>query len=118
MDASSSSISGSKTNNLPGKLHSASTVHTNLMLPTSAPVPINISTRRVGSPESHDSAPGTSLESMDLGDVLERPSTHSITRINSLQQSASAIKELVNDKVSNDISFLLNSDAWVNYYYG
>ncbi|RVW90936.1 Serine/threonine-protein kinase ATG1c [Vitis vinifera] len=49
-----------------------------------------------GSLESHSSTPsGTSQGSMDIGDALEQPSTHCMTRIKSLQQCASVIIELV-----------------------
>lgn len=81
------------------------------MPPLSPPVPIigttNINTHRIGSLDSSGSAPGTSLESMDLGDVLEKPSSHCMTRIKSLEQSASAIKELVNEKASRNLSYSL-----------
>ncbi|XP_027186839.1 serine/threonine-protein kinase ATG1c-like isoform X2 [Cicer arietinum] len=46
---------------------------------------------------SQDSAPGTSHGSMDTGD--EQPSTHFMTRVKSLQEYASAITELVSEKI-------------------
>ncbi|RYR26575.1 hypothetical protein Ahy_B02g060834 [Arachis hypogaea] len=57
------------------------------------------STCQIGSSESQDSAPGTSHGSMDTGD--EQPSGHCMTRIKSLQQCASAITELVNEKMES-----------------
>uniref|UniRef100_F6I082 Protein kinase domain-containing protein n=1 Tax=Vitis vinifera TaxID=29760 RepID=F6I082_VITVI len=47
----------------------------------------------------------TSQGSMDIGDALERPSTHCITRIKSLQQCASIITELVNEKKTGSSGF-------------
>lgn len=68
----------------------------------SAPMPIvgahTNSMYQVGSSGSQDSAPGTSLGSMDISD--EQPSAHCMTRVKSLQQCASAITELVNEKVN------------------
>lgn len=54
---------------------------------------------RIDSFESRSSAPGTSHGSTDMVDVLEQPSTDCITRIKSLQRCASAITELVTEKV-------------------
>ncbi|KAL0451106.1 UNVERIFIED_CONTAM: Serine/threonine-protein kinase ATG1c [Sesamum latifolium] len=48
--------------------------------------------------DSRLSAPGISQGSMDIPDTLEQPSTDCMTRISSLQSSAAAITELVNDK--------------------
>ncbi|KAK4419022.1 Serine/threonine-protein kinase ATG1c [Sesamum alatum] len=45
------------------------------------------------------SAPVISQGSMDMADTLEQPSTDCMTRISSLQRSAAAITELVNDKI-------------------
>lgn len=53
---------------------------------------------QIGSSGSQDSAPGTSHGSMDTGD--EQPSTHCMTRVKSLQEYASAITELLNEKVN------------------
>lgn len=53
----------------------------------------------IGSLDSQSSAPGTSLGSTDMGDALEQPSTHCMTRLNSLQQCVSAITELVHEKI-------------------
>ncbi|KAL0347353.1 UNVERIFIED_CONTAM: Serine/threonine-protein kinase ATG1c [Sesamum calycinum] len=44
------------------------------------------------------SVPGISQGSMDIAETLEQPSTDCMTRISSLQRSAAAITELVNDK--------------------
>ncbi|KAG8376953.1 hypothetical protein BUALT_Bualt09G0117700 [Buddleja alternifolia] len=65
----------------------------------SAPVPITDGVGYSGSLESRISAPGTSQGSMDIADTSEHPSTDSVTRIKSLQRCASAITELVNDKI-------------------
>lgn len=96
MDVSSTSASVSKPNRMAHK--SDSEVST-----SSIPMPIigtiNSSTCDIGSLESQSSAPGFSPGSMDMGDALEQPSTHCITRIKSLQQCASAITELVHEKV-------------------
>ncbi|KAL0309912.1 UNVERIFIED_CONTAM: Serine/threonine-protein kinase ATG1c [Sesamum radiatum] len=45
------------------------------------------------------SVPGISQGSMDIAETLEQPSTDCMTRISSLQRSAAAITELVNDKI-------------------
>ncbi|KAI3985042.1 hypothetical protein MKX01_004810 [Papaver californicum] len=70
---------------------------------TSAPVPIvgaaGINTCGFESLESRSSTPSGSHGSMDIGDSLEQPSAHPLTRIRSLRRCASAIRELVNDKV-------------------
>ncbi|GJS68722.1 hypothetical protein Tco_0683287, partial [Tanacetum coccineum] len=71
---------------------------------SSAPLPIIGATKSkmlyTGSFESQCSAPsGTSHGSVDLIDASEQPSTDSMARIKSLQDCASAISELVNDKV-------------------
>ncbi|KAL3826037.1 hypothetical protein ACJIZ3_022066 [Penstemon smallii] len=70
---------------------------------SSAPLPIiGGATGRVGyteSLESRMSAPGTSRGSMDIADTLENSSTDCMARIKSLQRCASAITELVTEKV-------------------
>lgn len=76
----------------------------NINSASSAPVPIiGAPTSKagcIGSFESHSSAPsGTSQGSMDIGDASEQPSTDCMTRIKSLQRCASAITELVNEKI-------------------
>ncbi|KAL0338270.1 UNVERIFIED_CONTAM: Serine/threonine-protein kinase ATG1c [Sesamum angustifolium] len=45
------------------------------------------------------SVSGISQGSMDIAETLEQPSTDCMTRISSLQRSAAAITELVNDKI-------------------
>ncbi|XP_059647115.1 serine/threonine-protein kinase ATG1c-like isoform X2 [Cornus florida] len=104
MDASSSSASASKQSHLPCKSEGPPQAAANVISTSSAPVPIiGAAVSKldcIGSLESHSSAPsGTSQGSMDLGDALELPSTHCMTRIKSLRQCASAIRELVNDKI-------------------
>lgn len=103
MDASSSP-SISKLSNFPCKSGSP-LQHAGSPNPTStAPMPIigaatgNIG--RIDSFESRSSAPGTSQGSTDMVDTIEQPSTDCITRIKSLQRCASAITELVNEKVT------------------
>ncbi|KAI3801281.1 hypothetical protein L1987_29385 [Smallanthus sonchifolius] len=71
---------------------------------SSAPLPIiggsASKIRCTGSFESQYSAPsGTSHGSVDIIDVSEQPSTDSMSRIKSLHDCASAISELVNDKI-------------------
>ncbi|KAG7964903.1 hypothetical protein I3843_09G195500 [Carya illinoinensis] len=106
MDVSSSSACASKPGHSiykSGNSHQAS-IRTNSTV--SAPMPIIGTTTsnidRIGSLESQSSAPGTSQGSMELGDALEQPSTHCTTRIKSLQHCASAIKELLNEKIEAD----------------
>ncbi|XVE96940.1 hypothetical protein REPUB_Repub02eG0267500 [Reevesia pubescens] len=103
MDVSSFSASTSKPNHIPYKSESPPLIpFTNNTTPT-APVPIigasNVNICHVGSLESQSSAPGTSQGSMDIGDALEQPSSHCMTRIKSLQQCASAVTELVHEKI-------------------
>nr|XP_043621496.1 serine/threonine-protein kinase ATG1c-like isoform X2 [Erigeron canadensis] len=76
----------------------------NIHSTSSAPLPIigGVASKVgcAGSFESQCSAPsGTSHGSVDIIDASEQPSTDSITRIKSLQDCASAISELVNDKI-------------------
>uniref|UniRef100_A0A5B7ANB7 Putative serine/threonine-protein kinase ATG1 n=1 Tax=Davidia involucrata TaxID=16924 RepID=A0A5B7ANB7_DAVIN len=104
MDVSSSSVSASKLSLLPCKPESTPQASANINSTSSAPMPIiGAAVSKVdciGSLESHSSAPsGTSQGSMDIGDALEQPSTHCMTRIKSLQRCASAIMELVNEKI-------------------
>ncbi|PIM98854.1 Serine/threonine-protein kinase involved in autophagy [Handroanthus impetiginosus] len=49
--------------------------------------------------ESHISTPMTSQGSTDIADTTEQPSTDWLTRIKSLQNCASSITELVNEKI-------------------
>ncbi|KAJ0582581.1 putative protein kinase Group-Pl-3 family [Helianthus annuus] len=72
--------------------------------PSSAPLPIiggaTSKLRCTGSFESQCSAPsGTSHGSVDLIDASEQPPTDSMARIKSLHDCASAISDLVNDKM-------------------
>ncbi|CAL5389728.1 unnamed protein product [Camellia sinensis] len=103
MDVSSSLVSASKPSHLPRKLENPQEESANFNTTPSAPMPIigAVGSRlgRVGSLDSHSSTPsGTSHGSMDIGDALEQPSLHCMTRIKSLQWAASAITELVNKK--------------------
>eukprot|EP00261_Vitis_vinifera_P036348 XP_019077591.1 PREDICTED: serine/threonine-protein kinase ATG1c [Vitis vinifera] len=104
MDVSSSSAIASKPSHSQCKSGSAPLTSVNMKTKSSAPMPIAgagiTNTCYTGSLESHSSASsGTSQGSMDIGDALEQPSTHCMTRIKSLQQCASVITELVNEKV-------------------
>ncbi|XP_019053298.1 PREDICTED: serine/threonine-protein kinase ATG1c isoform X2 [Nelumbo nucifera] len=94
MEASSPSLSASRPRNSPCKVDNPSLSSLQNDSSPSAPMPI------VGSLESHSSVPsGASQGSMDMGDALEQPSANCLTRIRSLQQCASAITELVNEKI-------------------
>ncbi|KAF7825619.1 serine/threonine-protein kinase ATG1c-like isoform X1 [Senna tora] len=101
MDVSSSSVSASKPSHFPFRSGGSPQESSNIIDRVSAPMPIigaaTSSTYQIGSAESQDSAPGTSNASMDTGD--EQPSAHCMTRIKSLQQCASTITELVNEKM-------------------
>lgn len=102
MEVSSSSASASGPRCSPSK--SGNSPNTFVSNQLSRPMPITgtvvKNTCGFGSLGSHSSAPsGTSLGSMDMGDALEQPSTHSMKRISSLQSCALAITELVNEKV-------------------
>lgn len=105
IDTSYSSTSGSKPSHFPYKSQSPSKA--SLVTMSSAPMPItgaaNSNICHIGSLESRSSAPGTSQGSVDVVDTLEQPSKHCMTRINSLQKCASAITELVNEKVYHDM---------------
>ncbi|XP_058000090.1 serine/threonine-protein kinase ATG1c isoform X2 [Hevea brasiliensis] len=100
LDVSSSSASTSKPRSIPYKSPSPPRASVNV---NTAPMPIidtaNSHAFHIGSLEGPSSAPWTSQGSMDSGDVLEQPSTHCMTRIKSLQQCASSIAELVQEKV-------------------
>ncbi|KAH8485015.1 hypothetical protein H0E87_026693 [Populus deltoides] len=103
LDVSSSTASTSKPSNAQCKSESPPRAPAYINTTPSVPVPI-ISTANknlclFGSLEIPSSAPGTSEGSVDLGDALEQPSTHCMTRIKSLQQCASAITELVLEKI-------------------
>ncbi|PIA54582.1 hypothetical protein AQUCO_00900861v1 [Aquilegia coerulea] len=103
LEISSSSVNASRSHQSSCKVDSSTMASVNKSAVVSAPMPIIgapiSSTCGFGSLESQSSGPSaTSQGSADLGDAMEQPSTHSLTRIRSLQQCASAIKELVNEK--------------------
>ncbi|KAK4798383.1 hypothetical protein SAY86_030709 [Trapa natans] len=104
MDVSSHSESTSQLSH--NKQQNPLTTSANIMSRLSAVEPgisaTAINAHYTGSLDSCGSAHGASLVSSDLHDVLERPSTHCMTRIKSLQQCSSAIKELVNEKLTTD----------------
>ncbi|XP_050379371.1 serine/threonine-protein kinase ATG1c-like isoform X2 [Argentina anserina] len=98
VDVSSTSASASK----PGhSLYKSESLP--LTTSSTAPMPIMGAASKnmccIGSLDSQGSAPGTSLGSTDMADALEQPSSHCITRLNSLQQCVSAITELVHEKI-------------------
>ena len=106
VDVSSSSASASKPS--PSLYKSQSLPRESLATSSSAPMPIkgaaaNSNVCCIGSLDSQSSAPGTSLGSTDMGDALEQPSTHCMTRLSSLQQCVSAITELVHEKVNHEM---------------
>ncbi|KAG1371751.1 Serine/threonine-protein kinase ATG1c [Cocos nucifera] len=103
LEMSSSSASASRSCNSPCKSES-SPIASPEFSALSAPMPIIGAainkTSAVGSLESHSSpASETSQGSMDMGDAMEQPSAHCLTRIRSLQRYASVITELVKDKL-------------------
>ncbi|KAG6643284.1 hypothetical protein CIPAW_09G199700 [Carya illinoinensis] len=106
MDVSSSSACASKPGHSIYKSGNSPQASIRTNTTVSAPMPIIGTTTsnidRIGSLESQSSAPGTSQGSMEIGDALEQPSTHCTTRIKSLQHCASAIKELLNEKIEAD----------------
>lgn len=106
MDVSSSSASPSKPSHSPYKSESPPQAVFNMNTKSSSPMPIigadTSKMYRIGSLESQSSAPGTSQGSVDMGDTLEQPSTNCKMRIKSLQQCASAIKVLINEKIGAD----------------
>ncbi|KAL6146069.1 hypothetical protein ACLB2K_056752 [Fragaria x ananassa] len=101
VDVSSTSASASKPSHSSYKFESLP--QESLTTSTSAPMPIigaaSNNTCVIGSLDSQSSAPGTSLGSTDMADALEQPSSHCMTRLNSLQQCVSAITELVHEKI-------------------
>ncbi|KAL7169826.1 hypothetical protein ACSBR2_034794 [Camellia fascicularis] len=104
MDASSSSASASKVSHLPCKSESPHQASENVNSTSSAPMQIIGATGSgvgcIGSLDSQSSVPcGTSQGSVDIRDALEQSSAHCMTRIKSLQRFASAITELVNEKI-------------------
>ncbi|CAN6576265.1 unnamed protein product [Malus baccata var. baccata] len=106
VDLCSSSASASKPS--PSLYKSQSLPRESLATSSSAPMPImgaaaNSNVCCIGSLDSQSSAPGTSLGSTDMGDALEQPSTHCMTRLSSLQQCVSALTELVHEKVNHEM---------------
>ncbi|XP_058109429.1 serine/threonine-protein kinase ATG1c-like isoform X2 [Magnolia sinica] len=106
VEASSSSASASRLRHSPCKSEGSpmTSINNNML---SRPMPIAgaaaKNTSGFGSLGSHSSAPsGTSQGSTDMGDAFEQPSTDGMTRIRSLQQCASAITELVNEKTESE----------------
>uniref|UniRef100_A0A2P2LPB7 Uncharacterized protein MANES_09G096800 n=1 Tax=Rhizophora mucronata TaxID=61149 RepID=A0A2P2LPB7_RHIMU len=102
-DVSSSSPITMKPNHLPCKSESSPRASVNANITLSAPMPI-IGTPNSNVPcsstlESPSSTPGTSQGCMDIKYAAEQPSTDCMTRIKSLQQWASAIAELVHEKI-------------------
>ncbi|KAJ6425379.1 hypothetical protein OIU84_026029 [Salix udensis] len=106
LDMSSSTTSTSKPSNAQCKSESPPRALAYINTTPSIPMPIigtaNKNLYLVGSLEIPGSAPGTSEGSVDLGDAFEQPSTHCMTRIKSLQQCASAITELVLEKIKEN----------------
>ncbi|XP_044474321.1 serine/threonine-protein kinase ATG1c-like isoform X1 [Mangifera indica] len=102
IELSSSSASISKPSHIPYKSNSPPRTSIASNTTFTAPMPIigptNSNMCFIGSLES----PGTSLGSMDIGDALEQPSTHGMTRIKSLQKYVSSITELVHGKMEAD----------------
>lgn len=112
MDVSSLSASNSKPYLIPHKLGSPPIRSNTNYTSSTPPMPIigasnnniyrgatNKNNYRIGSLESPNSAPGTSQGSLDMRDALEQPSSHGMTRIKSLQQCASVVKELIREKI-------------------
>lgn len=102
MDVSSSSANASKPIHSFFRTGSFPQESSNTITRLSGPMPIiGASTNsmcQIGSSGSQDSAPGTSHGSMDTAD--EQPSTNCMTRVKSLQDYASALRELVDEKVN------------------
>lgn len=108
IDVSSLSVGASRPIHTPSRSGSLPQESSSTITRLSVPMPIvgvpSNSICQIGSSGSQDSAPGTSLGSMDTGD--EQPSAHCMTRVKSLQQCASSITELVNEKVNAAKSLL------------
>ncbi|PPR93015.1 hypothetical protein GOBAR_AA27656 [Gossypium barbadense] len=102
LDVSSSSVT-SKPNHIPYKSENPPLIPFVNKTASTAPMPIigpsNVKICHAGSLDCQSSAPGTSQGSMDIGDALEQPSSHCLTRIKSLQHCASTITELVQEKI-------------------
>ncbi|PON59921.1 Serine/threonine protein kinase [Parasponia andersonii] len=104
IDVASSSASASNPSHFPYK--SDSPPKASVATVSTAPLPIigaaNSNICRMESLESQSSGPGTSQGSTDIVDTMEQPSAHCMTRLKSLQKCASAITELVNEKIEAD----------------
>ncbi|KAG5243042.1 kinase family protein [Salix suchowensis] len=104
LDVLSSTATTSKPRNAPYKSESPSQAFTHLNSMPSIPMPIigtaNNNLCRLRSLEISASAPGTSEGSMVMGDASEQPSSHCMTRIKSLQHCASALTELMLEKIN------------------
>ncbi|XAR68900.1 Non-specific serine/threonine protein kinase [Bertholletia excelsa] len=103
MEGSSFSASASKQSHFPFKSDSFQQASLIIKDSQSSPMSetgaIGNKLGSIGGLDSHDYAPGTSQGSMDIGDAFEKPSTHCMTRIKSLKRCASAIMELVKEKI-------------------
>ncbi|XP_062001846.1 serine/threonine-protein kinase ATG1c-like isoform X1 [Rosa rugosa] len=93
IDVSSTSASASKPSHSSYK--SESLPQESLTTSSSAPMPI------MGAASNNMCCIGSldSQSSTDMADALEQPSSHCMTRLNSLQQCVSAITELVHEKI-------------------
>nr|GME09933.1 serine/threonine-protein kinase ATG1c isoform X2 [Ipomoea batatas] len=100
-----SSTDASKLGNVPLNSSCSQQASGNLNAGSSAPVPnINAATVKIGCAgymETQMSGPATSQGLMEITDSLEQPSTDCSRRVESLQQCASAITELVNEKIES-----------------
>ena len=120
VDVSTSSSSAPKLSHFPSKPGSPPTKSGIISSSLTAPVPIigagNSKSGSVRSLENRSSAPSGTLQgSMDIGDALEQPSTDCMTRIKSLKRCASAMTELVNEKVISYHYNLCNRMTSLNY---
>ena len=113
LDVLSSTATTSKPRNAPYRPESPSQAFTHLNSMPSIPMPIigtaNNNLCRLRSLEISASAPGTSEGSVVMGDASEQPSSHCMTRIKSLQYCASALTELMLEKVKSLLSVELVS---------
>ncbi|KAJ7961362.1 Kinase family protein [Quillaja saponaria] len=103
MKASFSSVNASKQSHSPHRSESPPQMSFDIDTTLSASMPIigtaTSNTFHNGSSESQVYAPGTSQGSVAMRDASQQPSINCMTRIISLQQCASAIMELVNEKI-------------------
>lgn len=106
-----SSTDASKLGNAPLNSSCTQQASGNLNPGSSAPVPnINAATVKIGCAgymETQMSGPATSQGLMEITDSLEQPSTDCSRRVESLQQCASAITELVNEKVTHSCVYFV-----------